>query len=79
MIEVHGFTDKVGDASYNKTLSAKRAEAVTEYLTANHNVPLYRIFDTGSGEFNAASVSGTPREVRDQSRRVDVKIFVAKL
>lgn len=38
-----GFADSRGDKSYNKELSAKRAEAVKNYLEANGSTTAFRL------------------------------------
>ncbi len=48
VIIVIGFTDNVGSAKYNKTLSLKRAEAVKAYLTKN-GVETGRVYTEGKG------------------------------
>jgi outer membrane protein OmpA-like peptidoglycan-associated protein len=74
-IEVHGFTDPVGDKSYNLSLSKQRAEAVARYLAQKHNVPLHRIqlMGFGSNPIDDQDVKG--RERNRLSRRVEVRIF----
>src|ERR1035438_3817783 len=43
VVSVEGFTDSVGNRSYNEALSRKRADAVVTYLVAKHDIPIYRI------------------------------------
>ena len=43
-------TDRTGSRQYNETLGRKRADAVTEYLVAKHDIPIYRIHVIGLGE-----------------------------
>src|SRR6476659_10181873 len=40
VLEIQGFTDKTGSASYNVELGRRRAEEVVRYLTTKHQVPL---------------------------------------
>ena len=49
VIEIQGFTDKVGSEQYNLELSRRRADAVVRYLTMVHKVPLARVFRVGYG------------------------------
>src|SRR5262249_44243011 len=49
VIEVQGFTDKTGPASYNETLSQERAQAVARYLSNEEKVPVRTITMLGSG------------------------------
>ncbi len=74
VVEVQGFTDKMGDAKYNQDLSQKRAMAVVRYLTVTHNVPLRRIQMLGVGAENPVADNKT-KEGREQNRRVEIKVF----
>ncbi|HBY63040.1 MAG TPA: hypothetical protein DEH78_24730 [Solibacterales bacterium] len=71
-IEVQGFTDSIGSANYNMTLSEKRARAVVHYLATQHNIPLRRIFVLGVGE---AQQQDKGAEARKQARRVEMRVF----
>lgn len=75
-IAVEGYTDKTGSAEYNETLSQHRAEAVVQYLVAQHEIPIYRIQRVGLGEANPVD-SGRGRSAQAKNRRVEVKVFVA--
>jgi len=76
IIEVQGFTDKIGAASYNESLSEDRASAVARYLANQHKVPLHNITLLGSGE---AEGDQKTRAEREQSRRVDIRILVPEI
>jgi outer membrane protein OmpA-like peptidoglycan-associated protein len=69
VIEVEGYTDRVGAKNYNLTLSEKRADAVVRYL-AEHQVPLRRIHKLGVGE-----LQDDGRRANKENRRVDVRVF----
>ncbi len=76
LVEVQGFTDWTGKASKNLQLSQNRADAVVQYLTMKHKIPLRRItMPMGYGE--TQSVAKTAKE-RAQERRVEVRILVNK-
>jgi OOP family OmpA-OmpF porin len=75
-VAVEGFTDRVGSRQYNEVLSRKRADAVTEYLVAKHDIPIYRIHMIGLGEEKPVD-DGHTRAARAKNRRVEVKIFSA--
>ncbi len=85
MIEVLGYTDDIGPASYNLTLSRRRAEAVARYLVKN-NVPLKSISLIGLGEEQtpqllADEVEGirpnaSKAELRGLARRVRIRLYV---
>lgn len=71
-VEVLGHTDNVGDDSYNKTLSEKRAKAVTTRLI-NNGVDANRLYVNGRGE-NEPIANNNTESGRAQNRRVEVKI-----
>ena len=76
IIELQGFTDKIGTVSYNESLSEERAAAVARYLANQHKVPLHNITLLGSGE---AEGEQKTRAEREQSRRVDIRILVPEI
>jgi len=76
MIEVHGFTDKTGNAAMNLDLSRQRADEVVRYLTLQHKIPLFRISQLGSGSMVQVADNRT-RAGRKQNRRVEVRVYVA--
>lgn len=73
VIEIQGYTDKTGDATYNEALSQDRAAAVARYLTNQHNVPLRDITVLGTG---VASGDQKTRDEREQARKVEVRVYV---
>jgi outer membrane protein OmpA-like peptidoglycan-associated protein len=75
-IAVEGFTDSVGSREYNESLSRKRADAVTEYLVAKHDIPIYRIHMIGLGQEKPVD-DGHTRAARAKNRRVEIKVFSA--
>jgi outer membrane protein OmpA-like peptidoglycan-associated protein len=75
-IAIEGFTDKTGTASYNDTLSRKRADAVAQYLVTKYDVPIYRIHMIGLGSEKPAQ-EGRTRAARAANRRVEVRLFTA--
>ena len=76
VIQVEGFTDKTGAASYNLELSRRRADAVVRYLLTTGKVPLYRIHVVGLGNTNPIADNST-RKGRVENRRVEVRLFAA--
>lgn len=72
-IEVAGYTDSSGAASYNQQLSQRRAEAVRDYL-ASHGVDAGRLSARGYGESDPVA-SNTSREGRAQNRRVVLRVL----
>src|SRR5580698_7342146 len=75
-IAVEGFTDKVGNAEYNAGLSRRRADAVVEYLVAQHDIPIYRIHMVGLGEQKPLE-DARNRAANAKNRRVEVTLFSA--
>jgi OmpA-OmpF porin, OOP family len=75
-IAVEGFTDRTGSKQYNEALSRERADAVTEYLVAKFDIPIYRIHMIGLGEEKPVDEAHT-RAARAKNRRVEVKVFSA--
>jgi outer membrane protein OmpA-like peptidoglycan-associated protein len=74
VIEIAGYTDKLGDRNYNLDLSRRRADAVVRYLTIDHQIPLRKIHDVGAGaEFPDAD--NKTAAARKENRRVDVKVY----
>jgi outer membrane protein OmpA-like peptidoglycan-associated protein len=84
-IEVLGYTDDIGSASYNLTLSRRRAEAVARYLVKG-DTPLKNISLIGLGEEQTpqllkAEVEGidpnaTKSQLRGLARRVRIRLYV---
>ncbi|MCP9221772.1 OmpA family protein [Erythrobacter sp. LQ02-29] len=72
LIDVYGFTDTTGSASYNMQLSQQRAQAVADYL-ASRGVARSRIETRGYGETNLRVQTGD--NVNEPlNRRVEIKI-----
>ncbi|MEJ1222817.1 OmpA family protein [Sediminicola sp. 1XM1-17] len=68
-VMIKGHTDKIGSASYNKKLSAKRAEAVANYLLQS-GLEKERIIWKGFGASIPIGDNGT-EEGRQRNRRVE--------
>lgn len=75
-IAVEGFTDEVGSVDYNAALSRRRADAVVEYLVAEHNIPVYRVHMVGLGKQKPIEDART-RAANAKNRRVEVTLFSA--
>ncbi len=73
LIDVYGHTDSTGSDSYNQTLSERRAQAVSNYLTSR-GVNSARIRWQGFGE-TAPIADNTTEEGRAMNRRVEIKII----
>lgn len=72
-IRIEGNTDAQGNASYNRDLSFKRAQAVANYLTKSYRFDSNRFIVVGNGESkaNADGVSGA----NETYRRTDFQLI----
>jgi len=75
VIEIQGFTDKVGASAYNDTLSQQRAQAVARFLVDQNKVPVRSITMLGLGSAMPVGDEKTS-EGRKQDRRVEVRLYV---
>jgi outer membrane protein OmpA-like peptidoglycan-associated protein len=75
MIEVQGFTDKMGSPEANETISQARAAAVTRYLVNERKIPVRTISAIGSGYTSPVGDDKT-RDGRKENRRVEIRLFV---
>jgi outer membrane protein OmpA-like peptidoglycan-associated protein len=83
IVELAGFTDHIGSASYNLALSRSRAWAVQRYLV-EHDVPLRSIHMVGFGkdkppeglEAETQTAASARRGERNREmRRVNIRVF----
>lgn len=74
ILTVEGGTDSYGESGYNYDLSNRRADAVIQYLAAQHNVPAYKIYAIGLGKDKPVDSNKT-NEGRAKNRRVDVRLM----
>lgn len=68
--KVNGHTDGVGSAAYNKTLSARRAASVRDYLVQRYNLPSQRFQVAGLG---ATQLLDPSNPAAAANRRVEVQ------
>jgi outer membrane protein OmpA-like peptidoglycan-associated protein len=71
-VRVEGHTDDVGDDTYNKNLSQRRADAVVKWLAA-HRIDAARLKGVGVGE-ERFLVPNTSEANRHRNRRVEFHI-----
>ncbi len=76
IIQVQGHTDSTGSASYNQTLSEKRAKAVYDYILAN-GLQTYGLTYVGFGA-NQPIASNDTTDGKAKNRRVELKITANK-
>ena len=72
-LEIAGHTDSVGKASSNKKLSAKRAQAVVDFLVKN-GISSDRLVSKGYGEDKPVATNKT-KEGRQQNRRTEFEVI----
>ena len=78
LVEVQGFTDPTGDFNKNFKLSQDRADAVVQYLTVKHQIPLRRIMvPMGYGETKMLDTSPAAASLA-KNRRVEVRVMLNK-
>lgn len=75
-ILIVGHTDQVGPASYNQSLSQRRAASAADYLVLR-GVGRSRVSTRGMGETEPISGNDTERG-RELNRRVEVAIYASK-
>lgn len=73
VVEVEGYTDRVGAKDYNLVLSRRRADAVTRYLI-DHGIPLRRLHMIGLGETPKTEMAANL--TKKEMRRVVVNLYV---
>ena len=78
ILEISAFASSEGGTSYNHELSAKRAEAVMDYLVGICNVPVRRIIVPYSGGIMNPVADNKTRAGRVQNRRAEVRMLVSK-
>ncbi|MEL6791944.1 MAG: OmpA family protein [Pseudomonadota bacterium] len=71
-VDIIGHTDSTGSDAYNQTLSERRADSVSDFLT-RRGVIRERIVAFGEGETQPIADNGTA-EGRARNRRVEIKI-----
>ncbi|WP_052129661.1 OmpA family protein [Sphingomonas sp. 35-24ZXX] len=71
-IDVYGHTDSTGSDTYNQTLSERRAQSVSSYLSTR-GVQSARLATRGFGESQPVA-SNTTEDGRAQNRRVEIRI-----
>jgi OOP family OmpA-OmpF porin len=78
IVAVEGYADSTGRTARNRSLSERRAKAVTDYLVTKHGLPPYRVvqpFGFGSSDPVAANNN---REGRALNRRAEITVLVNK-
>ena len=78
VVAVQGYADSTGRTARNRSLSERRAKAVSDYLVTKHGVPAYRLVQPfGFGSSDPVAVNNT-REGRSLNRRAEIRVLVNK-
>jgi OmpA-OmpF porin, OOP family len=78
IVAVEGYADSKGRTARNRSLSERRAKAVTDYLVTKHGLPPYRVVQPfGFGSSDPVAVNNT-REGRALNRRAEIRVLVNK-
>ena len=72
-IRIEGNTDNTGSRATNMALSKKRAQAVADYLAAEHNMPRNRFIVIGNGPDKPVANNNT-NSGRAKNRRTDFEL-----
>lgn len=73
-VQINGHTDNVGNATYNKILSKKRAQSVVDYL-GNNGIDLNRLTAKGFGEERPLVSNDDEKDGREINRRTEIEII----
>jgi outer membrane protein OmpA-like peptidoglycan-associated protein/predicted nucleic acid-binding Zn-ribbon protein len=73
-VQIIGYTDAIGEPSYNKTLSERRAKLVKRFFVDNFDVDGSRLSTEGRGEAEPIASNRTPAG-REANRRVEVLVL----
>src|SRR6266566_7359946 len=78
LVAVQGYADSTGRTARNRSLSERRAKAVTDYLVTKHGLPPYRVVQPfGYGSSDPVAANNT-RQGRSLNRRAEIKVLVNK-
>jgi outer membrane protein OmpA-like peptidoglycan-associated protein len=72
-VRIVGHTDASGDDQRNLELSARRADAVRDYLANEFRLPVTRMLAEGKGEVEPIASNETPAG-RQANRRVEIRV-----
>ncbi len=78
LVAVEGYADSTGRTARNRSLSERRAKAVTDYLVTKHGLPPYRVVQPfGFGSSDPVALNNT-REGRALNRRAAITVLINK-
>lgn len=73
-LQINGHTDNVGNATYNKVLSRKRAQSVVNYLVQN-GIDAARLTVMGYGQERPLVSNDDEEEGRELNRRTEIEVI----
>lgn len=76
-VRIYGYTDAIGSAGYNKQLAEQRAQAVSNWLSANGGLSADHLSLNAVGEAKPVATNATEAG-RQQNRRVEIVARKAK-
>ncbi len=74
VLDLEGYTDRIGPREYNLQLSQRRVDAVRRFLVQK-GIDIHRIHSIGLGPASAAADDST-KEGKARNRRVTIKLFL---
>jgi outer membrane protein OmpA-like peptidoglycan-associated protein len=78
ILAVTGYADSTGRTAKNRLLSARRANAVINYLVTKYDLPMRRLAQPfGYGSIKPVAANDT-RDGRAKNRRVEIRVLVNK-
>jgi peptidoglycan-associated lipoprotein len=77
ILEISGYTDRIGSQRYNLRLGEERAETVRLYLNDRYHVPLARMATVSFGPARPV-MGGEGRESQALNRRAEIRVLEVK-
>jgi peptidoglycan-associated lipoprotein len=77
ILEISGYTDRIGTQRYNLRLGEERAETVRRYLNDTYHVPLARMATVSFGPARPV-MGGEGREGQALNRRAEIRVLEVK-
>jgi outer membrane protein OmpA-like peptidoglycan-associated protein len=78
IVAVEGYADSTGRTARDRSLSERRAKAVTEYLVTKHGLPPYRVVQPFGFGSSAPVAANNTRLGRALNRRAEIRVMVNK-
>jgi len=78
VIEIAGYASKEGTLPRNELLSARRADAVMDYLMDSGKIPIRRFTNPHAGGISHPVADNSTLEGREENRRAEIRLLVSK-